>query len=184
MPEKQFLSETEKTRLLELARQSIARGLRGERRPPADPLPTALRTAGAAFVSLHKNKLLRGCIGSLEPSASLAASVMENAFSAAFRDPRFPPLTADELPEIKIEISVLTPPVAIENPERFIVGRHGIVLTSRGRRAVFLPQVAPQQGWDRETALRHLAAKAGLDPEAWRDPQARLEVFEAIVFGE
>ncbi|MFO7907158.1 MAG: AMMECR1 domain-containing protein [Pirellulaceae bacterium] len=107
------------------------------------------------------------------------------ATAAEGRDvpPRFAPLSNTELPKIDIEISVLTPARPIASPDEFIPGRHGIILKKGISKAVFLPQVATEQGWDRETTLTHLALKAGLGPNEWRRG-AEFEVFEAIVFSE
>jgi uncharacterized protein (TIGR00296 family) len=91
-------------------------------------------------------------------------------------------VSVPELPFITIEISVLTPPVPVKSAEEIVIGKHGIILSSGWSRATFLPQVAPEQGWDRETTLRHLARKAGLPEDAWK--KAEYRVYEAIVFGE
>jgi AmmeMemoRadiSam system protein A len=104
------------------------------------------------------------------------------AFEAAFRDPRFPPLSAAELSGLQVEVSVLSPPRRIPSPELIIVGRHGVLLRKSGRSAVFLPSVAAEQGWDRVELLDNLCAKAGLAGRCWADG-AELEVFEAEVFG-
>ena len=179
------LSCEERRALLELARASIRSQLHGEAepQPSAGQLSAALRKEAACFVTLHLAGKLRGCIGYLEASEPLHENVVRNARSAAFSDHRFAPLTAEELTDVDIEISVLTPNMPIARPEQFIVGRHGIIIQKRGRRAVFLPQVAPEQGWDRETTLQYLCRKAGLKSDDWRRG-AELSVFEAIVFGE
>jgi AmmeMemoRadiSam system protein A len=101
---------------------------------------------------------------------------MDSAGNAALRDRRFTPVNAAELPALDVEVSVLSPPRPIASPEEFTVGEHGIILERDGRRAVYLPEVAPQQGWSREQTLTHLALKAGLPPDAWREG-ARLSVF-------
>ena len=120
---------------------------------------------------------------SLEATEELYTDVVHNARNAAFQDPRFPELQEAELHEVDIEISVLTPATPISHPREFEVGRHGIILEKGPYRSVFLPQVAPEQGWDRETTLNYLAMKAGLPENGWRR-KATLKVFEAIVFGE
>ena len=107
-----------------------------------------------------------------------------SAVASALEDPRFPPVRLAELAQLDLEISILTPMQPVSGPEAFVVGRHGVVLAAQGRRAVFLPQVAPEQGWDRDTTLTQLSLKAGLPPDAWRSSSARFEVFEAQVFGE
>ena len=126
---------------------------------------------------------LRGCIGTIEPTDTVYETVAKRAMSAALEDSRFPhTVSVAELPFVTIEISVLTPPVPIKGPEEIVIGKHGIILGVGWNRATFLPQVAPEQGWDRETTLRHLARKAGLPADAWK--KAEYKVYEAIVFGE
>lgn len=182
MPESELLSLADKELLLTVARGAIAARLDGvQYRLPAS-VPMHLRELGAAFVSLHLKGALRGCIGNIEATEALIENVRKNALNAAFNDPRFPPLRVEEFPGLEIEISVLTPAVAVASPAEIEVGRHGVILQQGMARAVFLPQVAPAQGWDRETMLMYLSRKAGLSADAWR--QAKLEVFEAIVFGE
>ncbi|MBU0637363.1 MAG: AmmeMemoRadiSam system protein A, partial [Planctomycetes bacterium] len=179
------LSDDDKALLLRLARQSIRTRLEGRAMPSPEPteISDTLKTVAACFVTLHIGDSLRGCIGHLDASEPLDQNVLRNARHAAFDDPRFNPVTEEELDRIRIEISVLTPRVPIRSPEEFIVGRHGIILSKGRREAVFLPQVAPEEGWDRETTLEHLSRKAGLKPDAWRR-DAKFYVFEAIVFGE
>lgn len=179
-----MLTEADKVALLKLARKAVETGFE---RSPA-PLSTRdlsakLKEDGACFVSLHKGGRLCGCIGYLKAVEPLCENIIRNARGAAFHDPRFRPLQEKELPEIDIEISVLTKPVPIDGPDDFVVGKHGIILEKGHARAVFLPQVAPEQGWDRETTLDHLAMKAGLRSNEWRRG-AKFKVFEAIVFGE
>ena len=146
-------------------------------------LPPEARFKAGAFVTLKKRGELRGCIGTIMPEEALWEAVVKNAINAAARDRRFAPVAKEEAGEISIEISVLTPPREVKSPEEFTVGRHGILMEKAGRRAIFLPQVAPEQGWNREQTLDHLAVKAGLAPEAWREG-TRFWVFEAQVFGE
>lgn len=187
-PAESALTAEEKAELLKLARQTIEKTLKGK--PPAWPeeagcTPTpALKQPRGAFVTLTINGELRGCIGEIFPRRPLAQVVLDHALDAAFRDPRFPPLTAAEFPRVRIEISALTPPTPVASYEEIVIGRHGMVLELGGRSAVFLPQVAPEQGWDLPTTLTHLAHKAGLPPNAWKDPRARFTVFEADVFHE
>ncbi len=106
------------------------------------------------------------------------------ALRAGFGDPRFPPLSAAELPETDIEISVLTAPVPLENPEALEIGRDGLILEARGCSGLLLPQVATEWGFDRERFLAEICRKAGLPESAWRDADAGLWVFQAEVFGE
>ncbi len=139
----------------------------------------------SCFVTLHTaDGKLRGCIGNITAFESLAENLARNAINSAFCDPRFPPVAIDEVNELEIEISILTPKQQITSVDEFEIGKHGILLRCNNRSAVFLPQVAPEQGWDRETTLNHLSLKAGLLPDEWKSPGAELEVFEAFVFSE
>jgi AmmeMemoRadiSam system protein A len=182
------LNATEQRALLGLARHAIGYYLEHGAPPGPDArelgLSPALRENRAAFVTLTgASGMLRGCIGDILPSEPLYASVLKNAVHAAFSDPRFPPVRADELPALHIDISALSRPRAVPSPADIVLGRHGIILSKGFRRAVFLPQVAPEQGWDLGETLDHLALKAGLPPQGWRHG-AEFQVFEAEVFGE
>ncbi|HSH69215.1 MAG TPA: AmmeMemoRadiSam system protein A [Deferrisomatales bacterium] len=169
--------------LLQIARAAIRAGLDGVSYRPPVPDEPALATAAGAFVTLHTAGSLRGCIGTLEGTRPLYQTVAEMARSAAFGDPRFPPLTDQEWGDIRVEISALTPLETIDDPQLVQVGRHGVVISQGGRRGVLLPQVATQYDWDRETFLARTCDKAGLPADAWRRG-ASIQVFEARVFGE
>ena len=180
-----LLSDGVRKALLDLARGSLEAHFRGE--PP--PRLGSDRAEGfgeprALFVTLRKGEDLRGCIGTLAPEGDLSRTVPKFAMRAAFNDPRFPPLDEDELPRCRIEISVLTPPAEVENPEDVVVGRDGLIIEARGRSGLLLPQVATEWGFDRERFLSEVSRKAGLPPDAWRAPDARLWTFQAEVFGE
>lgn len=180
----------EKTRagLLALVRETIAHKLGIEYSIPAalqealddDPL---VRERRGVFVTLHKQGALRGCIGYIEPVSALEDAIPEMALAAAFRDPRFPPLFPEEFLQIDIEISVLSPLFPLSDPGQVVVGTHGLVASRGARRGLLLPQVPVEQGWDRETFLRHVCLKAGLEPDAL-SRGASLEAFTATVFGE
>lgn len=183
------LKPGEKTFLLGLAWRSVQAAVRGGNPPDArllarkqqiDLEPRLLAKRGV-FVTLTSDAGLRGCIGYIEGHKALVDGVVDNGRSAAVGDPRFPPVQEHELPDLSVELSVLTPLVAVAAPENIEIGRHGVVLNAQGRRAVFLPQVAVEQGWDRETTLGHLCLKAGLAPHAWQEG-ATFQVFEAEVF--
>jgi hypothetical protein len=135
----------------------------------ADALPAQVREPAGAFVTLRKGGRLRGCIGYIAPIKPVWQAVLDNAEAAALRDTRFRPVEPEEINDLDIEVSVLTEPVAIADWTGFEVGRHGIVLVKGSRRAVFLPDVALEQGWDREQTLTHLARKAGLPADGWRE---------------
>ena len=170
MPDAAALSDREKAFLKELARLSVDAAARGKPGPDprsmaavaGTPLSGALGENRGAFVTLHLDGNLRGCIGRITSDRPLAVTVAECARSAAVRDPRFAPVAPDEIPFLDLEISVLTPPVEVGGPDAIELGRHGILLEREGRQAVFLPQVPGEQGWDLATTLDHLALKAGI----------------------
>ncbi len=177
------ITPEEKKILLQTAREAIAAHL--EKRKPRYPAATGtLKKKCGAFVTLHKQDNLRGCIGFIIAAKPLIETVQEAAKSSAFNDPRFPALTARELDDIKIEISVLSPLRRIENTEEIQVGVHGIMLKNSFYSGLLLPQVAIDYGWDRETFLTHTCYKAGLPGDCWRSKDTELEVFSAIVFSE
>lgn len=169
--------------LLRLAREALVAAVLGQPLPPPAPgaLPADLTRPGAAFVSLHVDGVLRGCMGSLEAEQPLYLDVIDNALNAGFRDPRFPPLQAAELARLGLEVSVLSALRPLAEPTHFEVGRHGLLLRRGQQRAVYLPQVATEQGWDRQTTFEHLCRKANLPAGAWRQG-ATFQVFEACVF--
>jgi AmmeMemoRadiSam system protein A len=177
------ITPEEKKILLQTAREAIAAHL--EKRKPRYPAATGtLKKKCGAFVTLHKQDNLRGCIGFIIATKPLIETVREAAKSSAFNDPRFPALTARELDDIKIEISVLSPLRRIENTEEIQVGVHGIMLKNCFYSGLLLPQVAIDYGWDRETFLTHTCYKAGLPGDCWRSKDTEIEVFSAIVFSE
>ena len=182
-----LLSAADKKALLRLARGMIEHKLKtGNRATPEDlgvTITPAMKQVFGAFVTLHENGDLRGCIGEIFPRRPLCEAVMDQALNSAFEDPRFSPVVAAEVPKLHVEISALTPPVPVNSWQDIIIGKHGMVLSKNGRSAVFLPQVAPEQGWDLPTTLTHLSMKAGLPPDAWKEG-ASYVVFEAIVFHE
>jgi AmmeMemoRadiSam system protein B/AmmeMemoRadiSam system protein A len=186
-PQGEKLSDGDCGRLLALARETIAEAFKnGERRAAsAEPreVTAGMEAVRGGFVTLHKHGDLRGCIGEIVPRREVWKAVREQALNAAFHDPRFPPLSETEFGDIHIEISVLTPPRPVDSWRDIVIGKHGMVLTKGGRSAVFLPQVAPEQGWGIEETLTHLAMKAGLQPDAWREG-AEFLVFEAQVVQE
>lgn len=175
-------TEQEKKLLHEIARTAIAARLAGKPLPPLPSLTPALREKRGAFVTLHLDHQLRGCIGTIEPVKPLAEVVQEMAVAAAFQDPRFPPLSPRELERIDIEISVLTPLELVKNVEEIEVGKHGLLVERGFRRGLLLPQVATEYGWNRQTFLEHTCLKAGLPPTAWQDPETRIYRFSAEIF--
>jgi AmmeMemoRadiSam system protein A len=178
-----MINEAHKKEMLGAVRGYLEHRLLGKEHPelPDDALYNEKR---GIFVTLHKKGELRGCIGYIEGVRPLAKALFEMAESAAFRDHRFRPLAAGELKDIDIEISVLTPVESIDSYKDILLGEHGIILRNGNRSAVFLPQVAPEQGWDIKTTLRHLCMKAGLPLDAYKDPHTEYYVFCAEVFSE
>ncbi|MDR0377345.1 MAG: AmmeMemoRadiSam system protein A, partial [Spirochaetaceae bacterium] len=136
------------------------------------------------FVTLHKQGRLRGCIGRLTSPEPLEKTVRTMAVEAAFRDPRFPPLSGDELAACRIEISVLSPLEPCVDPRRVKVGIHGLYLVHRGRSGVLLPQVPVEQGWNLDEYLDYICVKAGLPARSYDQMGAKLFTFTAVVFGE
>ncbi len=177
------MNDQEKQTLLKLARATIAWRLGGVE--PEDPeAAPALQEHCGAFVTLNSMGALRGCIGHIESDRPLIELVGEMAQAAAFDDPRFPSLQEEELSQVELEISVLSPLWKAADWHDFEVGTHGVLLSRGYHQAVFLPQVAPEQGWDRETTLTHLALKAGLAADEWREEDCRFQLFTAVVFSE
>jgi len=175
-------SDEERRWLLRLAHASIRAAVSGKPLPILETPSEHLREARGAFVTLHENRELRGCIGMMVAVKALDETVREMARAAALEDPRFDPVRVDELDKLQIEISVLSPMFAIE-PEDVVVGRHGLMVSYEGRRGILLPQVAPEWGWDRETFLAQTCRKARLPMDQWRRG-AKIEAFTAEVFGE
>jgi len=178
------LSQKERAALLELARAAIKRHLRGEPPPRPEELTERLELDCGAFVTLHSDGNLRGCIGTFTSDEPLYRTVAEMAVAAATKDPRFAPVTPEELEEITLEISVLSPLREISDPEEIEVGRHGIYIIRGDRAGVLLPQVATEWGFDRTRFLDATCNKAGLPAGCWKEPGTKVLVFEAEVFGE
>ncbi len=181
------LTEQDKKQLLILARKTIVDFLEKRRVPQPSELGVTIsdtmREPRAAFVTLKKDSQLRGCIGDTVPWQPLYRSVIRNAINAAVNDRRFLSVTKDEFNDITIEISALTVPEPIASAEQIRIGIDGVILNKDGRSAVFLPQVAPENGWDVNQTLTRLSLKAGLPADAWKEG-ANFLVFQADVFGE
>ncbi|MDD5063974.1 MAG: AmmeMemoRadiSam system protein B [Phycisphaerae bacterium] len=181
------LSKEDKKQLLTLARKSLVYFLRNRKVPDVSELNVtasdAMKLRRAAFVTLEENSQLRGCIGDIFPRQPLYKSVISNAINAGVNDRRFRPVTEAECNDIKIEISALTAPKPIASSDEIRIGIDGVVLNKNGYGAVFLPQVAPEQGWNISQMLTQLSLKAGLPSDAWKEGASFL-VFQADVFGE
>ena len=166
--------------LVDLAHRSIESELARRRLDLTPPSPHLAEKRGA-FTTLRLQGKLRGCIGYVIATESLSQTVAETARAAAFRDPRFPPVTEEEARNLVIEISVLSPLAPIR-AEDVVVGRHGLLVVRGSHRGLLLPQVPLEWGWDREEFLAQTCRKAGLPPDAWRQ-DAELQAFTAEVFG-
>jgi uncharacterized protein len=203
---KQF-DGSDQRQLLEIARMSIeaavggaSRGVAPEHVPAAlneaaerlgasrgaapEHVPAALSEPAAAFVTIHERGELRGCIGLMRFDVPLWLNVREAAAAAALDDPRFLPVGESELAALELEVSVLDPPVPLPDPSGFVAGRHGIVVERGMRRALLLPQVATEMGWNESQMLEAVCRKANLPGDSWRDPSTRLFVFESTCFSQ
>jgi len=178
------LTENEKKILLKLARDTLNMWIREKEKPDLPEVEGNLQTVTGAFVTLHKKGNLRGCIGSMVGSGPIIETIQNMAIAASTEDPRFSKVAPDELDDIDIEISVLSPLKRITDLNEIKVGTHGILLGKGWSQGVLLPQVATEQGWDRDTFLSHTCLKAGLPQDAWQDPETIIEIFSAQVFGE
>jgi len=176
------LSSDDKLVLLKLARKSIEQYLTSETVPLPRNLAAAIKNKQGAFVTLKKKGELRGCIGSMSETLPLYSVVGRMALAAAFNDTRFQPLELSELPDVEIEISVLTPFVKVKSAEDIVLGRDGVIVKKNGKQAVYLPQVATETGWNKEEFLSQLCLKAGLNTDDWQTSD--LYTFRAEVFSE
>jgi AmmeMemoRadiSam system protein A len=175
-------TEFDRQMLLRIARDAIVAHVTGSPGPTLAGCDAANRR-GAAFVTIHRNGELRGCIGHVEAAELLGRTIARCAVAAASSDPRFAAVTPAEIPVLEIEVSVLGPLEPIDGPHQIEIGRHGIVVEKGGHRGLLLPQVAPEWTWDAETFLAQTCHKAGLPRDAWKSG-AKIWRFEAEVFGE
>jgi len=180
------LTKEEKKTLLEISRDTLQKYLKDKTYPDKEKykITPSLEAKRGVFVTLHKKKALRGCIGYIEGIKPVYLAVMENSVNAALEDPRFPLVKSDELKDIDIEISVMTPLISFKGPDDIEVGKHGLVISKGWNRGLLLPQVATEWGWDKIEFLEAVSNKAGLPKNSWKDKDIKLEKFSAIVFGE
>jgi AmmeMemoRadiSam system protein A len=176
------LKSADKKLLLQVARDSISAQLKGKAGTPVKATAPVLEEFRGAFVSLHRRGQLRGCIGYIDAVKPLLQTVLEMAPAAAFQDPRFRPLQADELADLEIEISVLTPMRLVKSTDEIEVGQHGLYIVKGLNRGLLLPQVATQYHWDRQTFLEQTCNKAGLPSNAWKDSDTQIFIFRAEIF--
>lgn len=174
----------ERLALLAIARGALEAAVRGL--PPPSLTPRCGTAAGGVFVTVRCGGELRGCIGHLADCPRLEEEVARVAVSAATRDPRFPPVSVDELATLSVEISILEAPVRIDpaDPARIRVGTDGVIVRRGDRQGLLLPQVAAEYGWDAAALLAATCRKAGLPPDEWRRPGCDVYVFQAEVIGE
>jgi AmmeMemoRadiSam system protein A len=177
------LDDNDRRELLRIARATLREYLTTGFMPPGAPHRRSLLEPHGAFVTIHTGGELRGCIGRVDADTPLYLAVEQLAVAAATRDPRFEPLRAEELPETRVEVSVLSKLVD-GTPEQIEIGKHGLVITRGVRRGLLLPQVAVEHGLDRERFLDETCGKAGLPPGAWKEPGTVLQLFTAEVFRE
>jgi len=188
-----FLDHGEQRVLLDIARQAIEAWVR--ERETIDwstfELTETLRSDCGCFVTVRANRQLRGCIGSIAHIDPLVQSVRDNAIGAASRDPRFDPITVEDLDTLTIEISALTqgdtpgtPLRRVRDVKEILIGRDGICIQVGERRGLLLPQVATDRNWNREQFLAATCAKAGVEETAWQQSEAQLYRFSAQVFGD
>jgi len=177
------LTRAQREQLLTLARTTIEGYLETKQMPEYNGDDPALIRRSGVFVTLKEEGELRGCIGHTRANLPLYQAVQQTAVSAATEDPRFQPLTQEELADVSIEISILSPFLRLTDVEQIEVGAHGLMIFANDGRGLLLPQVAVEQGWNREEFLDNLCHKAGLTSNCWRD-RATLYSFTAVVFGE
>jgi len=176
------LSEQDKNALHHIVRTVIENKARGKSVPEFKIESSILKENRGAFVTINKKGQLRGCIGYIEGHGPLHQTVQEMAEAAAFRDPRFSPVKEKELPELEIEISVLTPLKKIADVNEIQVGKHGIYIKKGWLSGLLLPQVATEYGWERQTFLEHTCQKAGLPSNAWKEKDTEIYIFSADIF--
>ncbi|MGC9366655.1 MAG: AmmeMemoRadiSam system protein A [bacterium] len=168
--------------LLETARKTVEAVAKNDPLPSPPPREGVLAESRGIFVTLHRNDQLRGCIGYIMGVEPLNTAVIRMAKAACSEDPRFPRVKPEELDDLQIEISVLTPLEKVENIEDIEVGEDGLLIKNGFYQGLLLPQVATENNWDREQFLNHTAMKAGLPPSAWNDPLTEIYKFQAQIF--
>ena len=184
-----FISPQEEQIILRLSRFTLEKWVREKKYPSENDMKNyeispALEQKTGVFVSLHKMGELRGCIGDVENTNTILRGVIENTVNAASKDSRFPPITEDELDNVDIEISVMTPLTLVDDIENIEVGKDGLVIERGFHRGLLLPQVAVEWGWDRYEFLENTCQKAGLPIDAYEKKDTKIFRFRAQVFGE
>ena len=178
------LTTEEKKYLLARSRKIITLKSEGRQFQEEEFFSTSLKQHAGLFVTLNKSDQLRGCIGYVEGIKPLQIAVEEMSIAAAFEDPRFPPIGKDEVKEIEIEISVLSPLETILDAGQIEIGKHGIIIEQGLMRGLLLPQVATDYDWGVQTFLEHTCQKAGLPADAWKEESTQIQIFSADIFSE
>ncbi|MDX2494120.1 MAG: AmmeMemoRadiSam system protein A [Desulfuromusa sp.] len=179
-----MLSQDDTTILLKIAREAIIHQIKNEDYSPTPREEKALNEHLGCFVTITQDGHLRGCIGNFQSQQPLYQEVSTMAVAAASQDPRFQPMSTDELDNFSLEITVLSPLEKINDTNQIEVGTHGIYIIKGRNRGVLLPQVATEYGWDRETFLQQTCVKAGLSENSWQLPDAEIYVFSGQIFHE
>jgi len=170
--------------LLTVARTTLEGHFQGKSVQAPKNIPPSLQQKRGTFVTLHLEGNLRGCIGRVEPQAPLLETVSEMALEAALRDPRFPPLTKEELPRVLLEISILSPLKRITDPQDIEIGKHGLLIRKEGAAGLLLPQVPKEHGWTKKEFLMQTCHKAGLPDNAWKEEGTHLYIFTTEIYSE
>jgi AmmeMemoRadiSam system protein A len=179
-----LLNDKESAFLLQLAREVITKTSIDETLQIPEYYSDTLSSKLGVFVTLHKKGELRGCIGYVEGVRPLQDAVIEMAQSAAFNDPRFAPVSSDEVDELELEISVLSPVEEVKNVDEIEIGKHGLIVEQGFFKGLLLPQVATENHWDRKEFLQHTCRKAGLPIDAWEEKNTKIYFFSAEIFSE
>ncbi|MCD6581825.1 MAG: AmmeMemoRadiSam system protein A [Desulfuromusa sp.] len=179
-----MLSKTDATTLLKIAREAIIHQIKNEDYSPTPQEEKALNEHSGCFVTITQDGHLRGCIGNFQSQQPLYREVTTMAIAAASQDPRFQPMSRDELDNFSVEITALSPLEKIEDTNLIEVGTHGIYIVKGHNRGVLLPQVATEYGWDRETFLRQTCVKAGLSENSWQHPDTDIYIFGGQIIHE
>ena len=178
-----FPSEADSARALQLARLAVTEAVSRRKLPDLIPKVGIFAERRGVFVTLHVSGRLQGCIGVVEAHEPLGEAIVRCAASAAIEDPRFAPMRPEQLENLSIEISLLSPPAPIA-PESIEIGRHGLLISLHSQRGLLLPQVAVEHHLSREQFIEETCRKAGLRRDAWRDPEAQLFGFTCEVLSE
>ena len=178
------LTKEEKLSLLKLAKESVFANVQQQSLPSTESSFAKLNEPGAAFVTLHVDGKLRGCMGTFAWRSTHTEIVQQMALYASTRDPRFPSIDESDLSSMTVEISVLSSPIEVGGLDEIQIGRDGLIISHQNARGVLLPQVATDRDWDVKTFLEHTCLKAGLPTDAWKREDVQIQRFEAEVFSE